>query len=259
MSEDHLDSCLFFPSFHLIRFHILPVIMFLSLTPSFSFLLSQFCSWLLIPFAFPSFLTDLMTFSAYACQSSFPTFAGIILPFRCNNLFPSRLFSRPSTGRPQPLTAVLPVQLSSVQFSCSVVSDSLQPHESQHTRPPCPSPTPGVHPSSCRLSWWCHPAISCSVVPFSSCPQSLPASGSFPVSQLFAWGGQSIRVSASASVLQMNTQDWSPLEWTGWISLQSKGLSRVFSNTTVQKHQFFGTQLSSQYNSHIHTWLLEKP
>ena len=149
--------------------------------------------------------------------------------------------------------------LSSVQFSCSVMSDSLQPHELQHTRPPCPSPTPRVYSYSCPSSWWCHPAISSSVIHFSSCPQSLPASGSFPVSQLFAWGGQSIGVSASASVLPMNTQDWYHLGWTGWISLQSKGLSRVFSNTTVQKHQFFGTQLSSQSNSHIHTWPLEKP
>ena len=145
------------------------------------------------------------------------------------------------------------------QFSCSVMSDSLWPHELQHARPPCPSPTPRVYPNSCALNWWCHPAISSSVGAFSSCPQSLPASESFPMSQLFAWGGQSIRVSASASVLPMNTQDWSPLEWTGWISLQSKGLSGVFSNTTVQKHQFFGPQPSSQYNSHIHTWPLEKP
>ena len=136
------------------------------------------------------------------------------------------------------------MNISSVQFSRSVVADSLQPHEMQHTRPPCPSPTPGVHPNSCPSSQWCHPAISSSVIPFSSCPQSLPASGSFPMHQLFAWGGQSIGVSASASVLPMNTQDWSPLRWTGWISLQSKGLSRVFSNTTVQKHQFFSTQLS---------------
>ena len=151
------------------------------------------------------------------------------------------------------------VQFSSVQFSRSVMSDSLQPHESQHARPPCPSPTPGVHPNSCPLSRWCHPAISSSVVPFSSCPQSLPASESFPMSQLFAWSGQSIGVSALASVLPKNTQDWSTLKWSGWISLQSKGLSRVFSNTTVQKHQFFGTQLSSQSNSHIHTWPLEKP
>ena len=146
----------------------------------------------------------------------------------------------------------------SVQFSCPVVSDSLRPHELQHARPPCPSPT-AVHPNSCPSSRWCHPAISCSVVPFSSCLQSLPASGSFLMSQLFAWGGESIGVSALASVLPKNTQDWSPLEWTGWISLQSKGLSRVFSNTTFQKHQFFGAQLSSQSNSHSHTWLQEKP
>ena len=126
----------------------------------------------------------------------------------------------------------------SIQFSFSVVSDSLRPHESQHARPPYPTPTPGVHSDSCPSSRWCHPAISSSVVPFSSCPQSLLAPGSFPMSQLFTWGSQSIGV--SASVPPMNTQDWSPLEWTGWISLQSKGLSRVFSNTTVQKHQFFG-------------------
>ena len=123
------------------------------------------------------------------------------------------------------------VHFRSVQFSRSVVSNSLRPHESQHTRPPCPSPTPRVYSNSCPSSRWCHPAVSSSVVPFSSCPQSLPASGSFPVSKLFAWGGQSIGVSASASVLPINTQDWSPLGWTGWISLQSKGLSRVFFNT----------------------------
>ena len=148
---------------------------------------------------------------------------------------------------------------SSVQVSCSVVSNSLRPHELQHARPPCPSPTPGVHSNSCPSSRWCHPAISFSVVPFSSCPQSLPASESFLMSQLFAWGGQSIGVSASTSVLPKNTQGWSPSEWTGWISLQSKGLSRVFSNITVQKHQFFGAQLSSQSNFHVHTWPLEKP
>ena len=130
---------------------------------------------------------------------------------------------------------------SSIQFSHSVVSESLRPHESQHARPPCPSPTPGVHPDSRPSSQWCHPAISSSVVPFSSCPQSLPASESFSMSQLFTWGGQSTGVSALAAFLLKNTQDWSPLEWTGWISLQSKGLSRVFSNTAVQKHQFFGT------------------
>ena len=138
---------------------------------------------------------------------------------------------------------------SSVQFSRSVASDSLQPHELQHARPPCPSPTPGVHSDSCPLSPWCHPAISSSVIPFSSCPQSLPASESFLMSQLFAWGGQSTGVSALASFLPKNTQSWSPSEWTGWISLQSKGLSRVFSNTTVQKHQFFGAQPSWQSTS----------
>ena len=128
--------------------------------------------------------------------------------------------------------------ISSVQFSCSLVSNSLQPHEPQHARPPCPSPTPGIYPNSCPLSQWCHLAISSSVILFSSCPQSFPASGSFHMSQLCTSGGQSTRVSASTSVLPMNSQDWSPLGWTGWISLQFKGLSRVFSNTTVQKHQF---------------------
>ena len=141
-----------------------------------------------------------------------------------------------------------PVELYHLQFihfSCSVVSNSLWPHESQHARPPCPSPTPGVHSNSCPSSRWCHPALSSSVIPFSSCPQSFPSSRSFPMSQLFASGGQSIGVSASTSVLPMNTQDWSPLGWIGWISLQFKGLSRVFSNTTVQKHQFFSAQPSS--------------
>ena len=127
---------------------------------------------------------------------------------------------------------------SSVQFSHSVVSHSLRPHESQHARPPCSSPTPGVYSNSCPSSQWCHPAISSSVVPFSSCPQALPASGSFPMNQLFAWGSQTTGVSALASVLPMNTQDWLPLGWTGWMASQSKGLSRVFSNTIVQKHQF---------------------
>ena len=148
--------------------------------------------------------------------------------------------------------------ISSVQFSCSVVSNTLRPHESQYARPPCPSPTPGVHSNSRLSSRWHHAAISSSVVPFSSCPQSLPASESFPTSQLFTWGGQSTEVAALASFLPKNTQGWSPLEWTGWISLQSKGCSRVFSNTTVQKHQFFSPQLYSQSNSHIHTWPLEK-
>ena len=166
--------------------------------------------------------------------------------YRSLTVFPSSRHSTLST-------------FSSVQFSRSVVSYALQPHESQHARPTCPSPTLRVHPNSCPLSPWCHPAISSSVVPFSSCPPSLPASGSFPMSHLFASGGQSIGVSASASVPPMNTQDWPPLGWTGWISLQSKGLSRVFSNTTVQEHQFFRNQPSSQSNSHIHTWPQEKP
>ena len=131
---------------------------------------------------------------------------------------------------------------SSVQFSHSVVSSSLRPHGLQHTRPPCPSSTPRVYSNSSPLSRWCYPMISSSVVPFPSCPQSFPASGSFPVSQFFKSGGQIIGVSASASVFLMNFQDWFPLGWTGWISLQSKGLSRVFSSTTVQKHQFFGAQ-----------------
>ena len=148
---------------------------------------------------------------------------------------------------------------SSVQFSRAVMSDSLWPHELQHARPPCPSPTHGVHSNSHPSSQWCHPAISSSVVPFSSCPQSLWASESFPMSQFFAWGGQSTGVSALVSVLPMNTQDWSPKAWTAWISLQSKGLSRVFSNTTLQKLQFFSAQLSLQSNFHIHKWLLEKP
>ena len=146
----------------------------------------------------------------------------------------------------------------SVQFSRSVITDSLRLHESQDSRPPCPT-TPRVQPNSCPSSRWYHPAISSSIVRFSSCPQFLPASEFFPMSQLFTWGGQSIRVSVLALFFPKNTQDWSPLEWTGCISLQSQGLSRVFSNTTVQKHQFFSTQLSSQSSSHIHIWPLEKP
>ena len=147
------------------------------------------------------------------------------------------------------------VSVSSVTQLCPTLCDPMN----QHVRSPCPSPTPGVYSNSCPSSRWCHPAISSSVTPFSSCPQSLRASGSFPMSQLLAWGDQSIGVSTSASVLPMNTQDWSPLGWAGWISLQSEGLSRVFSNTIVQKHQFFGAQLSSQFNSHVHTWPLKKP
>ena len=149
--------------------------------------------------------------------------------------------------------------ISSVQFSRSVVSDSLWPHESQHARPPCPSPSPGAHSDSHPSSQWCHPAISSWVVPFSSCPQSPPASESFPMSQIFTWGGQSTGVSALASFLPKKSQGWSSSEWTGWISSQSKGLSRVFSKATVQMHQFFSTQPSSQSNSHIHTWPQEKP
>ena len=159
----------------------------------------------------------------------------------------------PCPGSPEVLTlfsSVKIIHVSHVQFPAT--------HGLQHARPPCPSPTSGVYTNSCPLSWWCHPTISSSVVPF-SCPHSFSASASFPVSQLFASGGQRIGVSASTSVLPMNTQDWSPLGWIGWISLQSKGLSRVFSNTTVQKHQLFSAQLSSQSNSHIHTRPLEKP
>ena len=148
---------------------------------------------------------------------------------------------------------------SSVQSSRSVVSDSLRPRESQHARPPCPLPTLGVHPNSCASSWWCHPTISSSVIPFSSCLQSFPASGSFPMSQFFTSGGRSTGILASASVLPKNIQDWFPLGWTDWISLQSKALSRVFTYTTVQKHQFFSAQPSLWSNSHLHIWLLEKP
>ena len=170
-----------------------------------------------------------------------------VLPTRAGRFFTTEPFRSPRNN------------IRSDQISRLVMSDSFRPHESQHARPPCPSPTPGVHSDSCPSSQWCHPAISSSLVPFFSCAQSLPASESFPMSQLFAWGGQSIGVSLLASFLPKKSQGWSPSEWTGWISFQSKGLSRVFSNTTVQKHQFFGTQLSSQSNSHIHTWPLEKP
>ena len=151
------------------------------------------------------------------------------------------------------------VFISVQSFSHSFMSDSLWSHGLQHARPPCPSPTLRVHSDSRPLSQWCHPAISSSVVPFSSCPQSLPESESFPMSQLFTWVSQSPAVSALASFLPRKPQGWSPSEWIGWISLQSKGLSRVFSNTTLQKHQFFSTQPSSQSNSHIHTWPPEKP
>ena len=151
------------------------------------------------------------------------------------------------------------VFFSSVQFSPSVMSDSVWHHGLQHARPPCPSPAPGVDSNSCPLSRWCHPTISSSVIPFSTHIQYFPASESFPMSQFFTSGGQSIGVSASASVLPKNIHNWLPLGWAGWISLQSKGLSSVFSNTTVQKHQFFSAQISLESNSHIHTWSLEKP
>ena len=161
-------------------------------------------------------------------------------------------------GDPEICIASINWTFSSVQFSTSIVFDSLWPHELQHARLTSPSPTPEAYSNSCPSSQWCHPTISSSVVPFSSHCQSFPASGSFPMSQFFASGGQSIGVSASASVLPMNIQGWFPLGLTGWISLQSKGLSRVFSNTTVQKHQFFNTQLYLWSNSHSHTWLMEK-
>ena len=149
------------------------------------------------------------------------------------------------------------IQFGSVAQLCPTLCNPM--NRMQHARPPCLSSTPGIYPNSCPSSWWCHPTISSSVIPFSSCPQSFPASGSFQMCQLFALGGQRIGVSASTSVLPVNSKDWSPLEWTGWISLQSKGPSRVFSNTTVQKHQFFGAQLSLLSHSGIYTWLLEKP
>ena len=148
------------------------------------------------------------------------------------------------------------VQFSSIAQSCLTLCD---PHGLQHVRPPCLSTTGRVYSNSCPLSWWCHPTISSSVFPFFSLFQSFLAQGSFEMSHLFPLGSQGIGVSASASVLPVNTQVWSPLGWTDWISLQSKGLSRVFSNTIVQKHQFFSAQLSLESNSHIHTWLLEKP
>ena len=151
------------------------------------------------------------------------------------------------------------IYFNSVQLSHSVVSDTLRPHGLQHARLLCPSPTPEVYPNSCPFSRWCHPTISSSVVPFSSRPQSSPVSGSFLMSLIFISGGQSIGVSASASFPPKTSQGWSPSEWTGWISLQSKGLSRVFSNTTVQKYQFLSAHLPSQSNSHIHTWPQEKP
>ena len=165
-------------------------------------------------------------------------FIRVLIPFvRAPPLWPNYLLKAPPPNI---------ITFSSVQFSHSVVSDSLRPHEPQHARPPCPSPTPRVHSDSRPLSRWCLLTISSSVIPFSSCLQSFPVSGSFQMNQLFASGGLSIGVSAWTSILPMNTQDWSPLGWTGWISLQSKRLSKVFSNTTVQRHQFFTAQLSTK-------------
>ena len=194
------------------------------------------------------------------CWWSFPRFiisVGVAKEWWLSSLFPSAFIDWNASIKQTFFSST--IKFSSGQFSRSVVSNSQQPHKPQDSRPPCPSPTPRVYPNPCLLSRWCHPTISSSVMPFSSCPQSFPASGSFPMSQLFTLGDWSVRVSASASVLPMNTQNWSPLRWTGWISLQSKGLSIVFSNTTDQKHQFFSGQLSSRTNSHIHTWPLEKP
>ena len=178
-----------------------------------------------------------------------------------HKIFPFKLWLSSSylTYRENEMVNISKLHIRSDPISRSVVSDSLRPHESQHTRTPCPSPTPRVHWDSRPSSQWCHPATSSSVIPFSSCSQSLPASKSFPMSQHFPGGGQSTGVSALASFLPNKSQGWSPSEWTGWISLQSKGLTRVFSNTTVQKHQFFGTQPSSQSTSHIHTRPQEKP
>ena len=188
-----------------------------------------------IPFA-----SCLQSFSAFSLSQRISMLdQAAYLPCLINSI------SKKSRGREQLPQTLKRINIhSSVQFSCSVLSDSLQHHGLQHTRPLCLSPTPRDYSNSCPLSWWCHPTISSSVAPFSSCLQSFPASGSFPMSQFFTSGGQSIGVWAPGSVLPMNIQDWFPLGWTGWISLQSKGLSRVFSITTVQKHQFFGAQFS---------------
>ena len=184
------------------------------------------------------------------------------LVYQCNE---ESVFDKKDEDVPQEMMSALPAfclfysQLCccfcSLTKSCLILCD---PRDCSMARLPCPSPSPGVCSNSCPSSWWCHPTISSSAVPFSSCPQSFPASVPFPISQFFTSGGQSIGVSASTSVLPMNTKDWSPLGWTGWLSLQSKGLSRVFDNTTVQKHQFFGVQPSLWSKSRIHTWLLEK-
>ena len=167
-----------------------------------------------------------------------------------------REISQKEKGKCHAITYLWNLKYGSVQFSCSVVSDSLWPRGLQQARPPCPSPTPKVSSNSCPLRQWCHPTIASSVIHFSSHLRSFPASGSFQMNQFFASGGQSIGISASALVLPMNIQEWFRL---GWISLQSKGLSRVFSKTTVQKHQFFSAQVSLWSSSHIHAWLLEKP
>ena len=185
-----------------------------------------------------SFYESLGVSRTWFCSGIWDVECGVWLPvlsisYELIGIVPG--ISHPSHLTPSLICEKYIYDIGKVQFHCSVVSNSLQPHGLLHARPPCPSPTPGVYPNSCPLSRWCHPTISSSVIPFSSHLQSFPASGSFPVSQLFTSGGQSIGVSASTSVLSMNTQDWSPLGWTGWISLQSKGLSRVFSNTTVQK------------------------
>ena len=199
----------------------------------------------------------------FACIIKKPL-SGIVRPPACCGVLTSVAFSILLSWfwlKGRPLSHGDPCQPASqgVLFSCSVVSDSLRPHESQHTRPPCPSPTPRACSNSCPWSQWCHPAISSSVILFSSCLESFPASGSFPMSQLFTSGGQSITVSVSSSVLPMNIQGWFPLGLTGLISLQSKGLSRVFSSTTVRKHEFSGAQPYLWSNSHICTWLWEKP
>ena len=231
-------------------------ILFISIAFTFAILLLYLLSWIFATFSifFRLPTSRYLSSNLYILyKSSYPLHHRLqwpSVPVFCFSLFENALFICSVTHCLS--------SFHSVHFSRSVVSDSLRPHELQHVRPPCPSPTPGVHSDSCPSSRWCHPAISSSVVPFSSCPQSLPASESFQMSQLFTWGGQSTKVSALASVLPKKSQGWS-LEWTGWICLQSMGLSRVFSNTTVQKHQFFDAQLSSQANSHIHTWLLEKP
>ena len=249
------------PSNHLILCH--PLLLLPSIFPSIrSFPMSQFCHCELYLITEEQAMSFLIEFSWEPDWTPSPTRTLVFLLQMFWHWF--FFYLQEKTRKVWILMYFQFLPNHSIQFSCSLVSDSLWPHELQHTRLPCPSPIPGVYSNSCPLSRWCHPTISSSVIPFSSHLLSFPASGSFQMSQLFASGGQSIGVSASTSVLPMNTQDWSPLGWTGWISVQSKGLSRVFSNTTAQKHQFFGTQLSkhqffgtqlsSQSNSHIHTF-----